>query len=412
MGNPLDPEYQRFLKNQRQNIPEGTNPFGTDQSHQQDSGWLPWKPKRQVQGAANWSEIWTDEDDMGTDLFNPPQLNALRKPKALPDDQLEYLKQERPGELWRNIQFFKKLEEGSFGSVWDVVAERRTGSRWEAPTLLEHVVDSGRRPWMKWKKIRLACKVMNYPRSWAGHWHSIVNIMLADMFALRYLKHENIVQFHDIIGIPDSQTGFPYAFIVILMDLCDGDLFSLLEQQTPNCCFTDQQTMAWLRQIASALRYLHVDMRTVHLDIKPENILYVSRAGLPIDQWIYKLTDFGTAISYNNNKGDPMVSAVKAGTKDYNSDEMNANCKQPVPQPIDTTACDIYSLGATVANSIIGQLHYINGKLSPQELVNRMATNQPGSLSWKLINLTIQMLNADPQKRPTIEQLCDRLADM
>ncbi|XP_054167573.1 aurora/IPL1-related protein kinase 2-like [Oppia nitens] len=359
----------------------------------------------------NWSEIWTEVNDMGTDRHNQPQLNELNEPKALPDAQLEYLKQERPGQLWRNIQFFKKLQEGGFGAVWDVTAERRTGSRWEAPTLFQHKVDSGPRHSLLWKKIRLACKVMSCPPSLSGTSQGIVDTMLADMHALRYLKHENIVQFHDIINIPDSQTGFPYAFVVTLMDLCNGDLYSLLADQLPNYCFTYPQTMAWLKQIASALRYLHVDMRTVHLDIKPENILYISRAGLPIEQWIYKLTDFGMTISFNNNKGDPMVSAVKAGTKEFIPDEMLINCRLPDPQPIDTCAVDIYALGATVANSILGHMVFEKGRLSPPILAKRMTIGMPEPYR-KLYSLTIQMLAIDPRARPTIEKVCAILADL
>ncbi|XP_054165480.1 probable serine/threonine-protein kinase fhkA [Oppia nitens] len=358
---------------------------------------------------ANWSEIWTEENDMGTDRHNRPQLNAINKPKALPDAQLEYLKQERPGELWRNIQFFKKLEIGSFGAVWDVTAERRTGSRWEAPTLLQHKVDSGPRPWMNWKKMRLACKVMICPHNWANDWQGNVETMLADMHALRYLKHENIVQFYDIIGIPDSQTGFPYAFVVMLMELCNGNLFALIANEKPNICLNHTQTIAWLRQIASALQYLHVDKRTVHLDIKPENILYVSRAGLPIEQWIYKLTDFGMAISYNNNIGDPMVSAVRAGTDEFNPDELNVNWDQPVYQPVDTSACDIYALGGTVANSLLG-INFTRGSESAPMLIKRMISGP--HLSRELYNLAINMLAINPQNRPTIEQVCNRLAQM
>ena len=119
-----------------------------------------------------------------------------------------------------------------------------------------------------------ACKLMRLNpkfRDMGVHHRARVNLMLRDIHGLRYLQHENIVQLIDLIAIPDSQTYFPYSTVLILMELCDGDLVGIYEACSSiiplEICYK------WMKDIASGLLFMH-EKNMTHMDIKPGNILF------------------------------------------------------------------------------------------------------------------------------------------
>ncbi|XP_054167566.1 uncharacterized protein LOC128964935 [Oppia nitens] len=333
-----------------------------------------------VQGPPNWHQLYVDESKIGQDY----QL-ANAKGLPLPDQQLRYVKGQTPDNLWRNIKFVRELGSGGFGSVWEITAKQN-----KAP----------RAGYFKWRNVRLACKVMRYT-SGSSSFRRRVEAMLTDMNQLRYLRHNNIVQFIDIIGIPDSQTGFPYSSILIMMDKCDGDLNSLIVSRA----MSQQQTIAWLRQIAEAVRYLHFDEIMVHLDIKPANILYQTNGGKPVNQWQYKLADFGLAIVYMDKLD--MHSKVNRGSPLYKPPEMSIP-----PKEVYTPLCDVYSLGATVASCLLGRPYY-NGITFRQELP-QLHINQPNmpAIPSELLNLVNDMTQMFVWQRATIHDVCARVQQL
>ncbi|XP_054167575.1 uncharacterized protein LOC128964944 [Oppia nitens] len=357
------------------------NPFGTgkgfkfedmydeldDNDFRRNTGPFQFEYDLPIQGPPNWEQLWPNQSMVGTDC----QL-ANAKGLPLPDKQLRYVSKEIPGQLWRNIQFVRHLGSGSYGVVWEVSADKQTGS-------------------VKWETVQLACKVMRFNPNKADY-KKKVETMLADMYQLRYLKHDNIVQFVDIIGVPDSQTGFPYSSLLVLMDMCDNDLFEQMKKSGP---LLEQQTIECLRQISSGLRYLHVDQCMVHLDIKPGNILYSTNGGKPVDQWQYKLADFGTAIVYPDRQS--MESQIRCGTIIFMAPEMNMGGGQM----LSTRKCDIYSLGATVACCLLGCRMY-----RPNTFMAELPNKRP-RISTKLICLIQNLTRQKPVHRPEIENVCN-----
>ena len=93
-----------------------------------------------------------------------------------------------------------------------------------------------------------------------------VNQMLDDMHALRYIKHKNLVKYYDTISIPDTKTKFPYSTVLVLMELCDGDLDQVIELW--GLPLPLDFCRKWMRDIALGVQYLHTDRNMAHLDIK------------------------------------------------------------------------------------------------------------------------------------------------
>lgn len=85
-----------------------------------------------------------------------------------------------------------------------------------------------------------------------------------------------------------------------------------------------------MRQLSSALHYLHIEKRMLHRDIKASNVLVDIRNQEPV----LKLTDFGLATTLN----DDSLAHTMAGTPYYIAPEVLSM------QPYGRSA-DIFSLG-------------------------------------------------------------------
>ena len=94
--------------------------------------------------------------------------------------------------------------------------------------------------------------------------------------------------------------------------------------------FSDSDSVTILRQVLSALTYLHeLEHPVVHRDIKPGNILVHSRQPLHV-----KLSDFGLSKEGN-------ILQTFCGTHNYLAPEVYENGTY-------TSAVDIWSLGVVV----------------------------------------------------------------
>ena len=69
-----------------------------------------------------------------------------------------------------------------------------------------------------------------------------------------------------------------------------GELFDRIQQMT---CFTEKQAAEYMKQLLSAVVYLH-ERHIVHRDLKPENLLLDSKK----PDAALKLIDFGTATKF------------------------------------------------------------------------------------------------------------------
>ena len=89
-----------------------------------------------------------------------------------------------------------------------------------------------------------------------------------------------------------------------------GELFEKVAE--PNFVMTEEEAKIVIRQICEGLRHMH-ENSYVHLDLKPENVLFQSRASNKI-----KLVDFGLA-----SRLDPDEEAkVSSATLEFSAPEI------------------------------------------------------------------------------------------
>lgn len=147
-----------------------------------------------------------------------------------------------------------------------------------------------------------------------------------------------------------------------------------------------------LRDITSGLKTLH-SKNVVHLDIKPENILY-SKSNK------YKIADLGLSRLAIRVQGEDILE----GDSRYLAPELLNDFEENYTP--DLTKADIFSLGATLYEVISGVSMPKNGQnwhdirsLHLEHLDNNK------SHSEHLKNLIRSMLNPSPHLRPSAEEL-------
>jgi CRP-like cAMP-binding protein len=188
------------------------------------------------------------------------------------------------------------------------------------------------------------------------------------------LNHINIVKVYDIEEV--------YRTIFIIMEYLEGEsVESLLKRMG---AIPIPQTVNFLTQICSALSYAH-NRGLVHLDIKPANIFVPKESDI-------KILDFGLARPPEVEEG-----SIFEGTIQYLSPEQ-IEC-----DPVDQRT-DIYSLGLTAYEMIIGKRPYPEG--NPPKLlklhVNQDIPDPAGLVSElpdKLRRFILKACQRDPNRR-------------
>lgn len=161
---------------------------------------------------------------------------------------------------------------------------------------------------------------------------------MVERFKQKFLKeaqtiasfdHQHIVRIHDIF----EENGTAYY----VMECLEGGSMSDLLLHNK---FNDETALKFIRQIASALDYIH-HQNILHLDIKPSNIL-LRRNGDAV------LIDFG--ISKRYDESGSQTSSTPAGISQGYApiEQYNQGLQQFSP------ATDIYSLGATLYKMLTG----------------------------------------------------------
>ena len=139
----------------------------------------------------------------------------------------------------------------------------------------------------------------------------------------------------------------------IVMELCNQNLKSYIMEKKSARSFDESMCKKVIHDICQALSHIHKE-KIVHLDIKPDNILLSKNNR-------FKLTDLGlTRLTYRQKgediqEGDcrymaPELLQEYFGTGDFDE------CKN------DLTKADIFSLGATIYEFMIGQVLPKNGE--------------------------------------------------
>ena len=224
---------------------------------------------------------------------------------------------------------------------------------------------------------------------------------------LRRLKHPGIVrlfpiQFEGMRTLPymaqSHLDGKPW--FSVMEYLSGGSVADLVEK-----CQQVEIGLALeiVRSLSATLDYLH-SRGQVHLDIKPENILFRSD---PTQNRVEPvLIDFGVARDFGQ-------SGLKAGTIQYSPPERLQATKGIQPPELAVpphSSMDIYSLGLVLYYMIAGRLPFQGP--NRESITSAILEGNPtvpskykAALVPELDELILLTINKDPQKRPSAEEL-------
>ncbi|KAG9564471.1 kinase-like protein, partial [Aureobasidium melanogenum] len=228
----------------------------------------------------------------------------------------------------------------------------------------------------------------------------------------RYLNHPHILQLH---------TSFITDFATFcIMDLVEsGSLYDLINELRNNGQMGLKPDLAktYSHQLASALRYMHADVRLVHRDVKLENCLI--QISPEDDCGNLKLCDFGLA-SFVEGDASGMTDSIRSLDSDDNK-EPAGTLEYLAPELLGGStrkdySADIWAFGVCVYTMITGKRpfqHTIQFKLV--ELIETGDWNKDLVLSSPagqvdaedICDLLHGCLNTDPDLRWTIADVMD-----
>lgn len=210
------------------------------------------------------------------------------------------------------------------------------------------------------------------------------------------MNHPYLVKIYDCGHTAD---GAPY----LAMEYLDGVTLHQAIHEAPECGMTPGRALDICNRVAQALHHLH-QRQVVHRDIKPKNIMLTVREGDP--EWVTVL-DFGVA----KMLGQPALTqaGTAPGTLGYMAPEM-------LVSGMTSTAVDIYALGATLFEALTGTYLFDGdtAQIVTQQLswkAPRLTGRRPDlRVSGELEAFLLQMLDADPARRPDAGQVVAELS--
>ncbi|KAH0788427.1 CAMK family protein kinase [Histomonas meleagridis] len=199
------------------------------------------------------------------------------------------------------------------------------------------------------------------------------------------IRHPSITQLLDVIVDKEN--------IYIFIELCDGG--DLNDAVMSAGGLPENQARHYFKQIMSAISYIH-QLGIAHRDIKLENILVTSNGHA-------KLTDFG--LCKQQNPGSLLLTTC--GTLVYAAPEIIKE------EPYDGMKADIWSAGIVLYAMVANHFPWASDESLPPERIVHETARQiisgsiilPEGISFELENLLFNMLNVDPNERPTADDI-------
>ncbi|KAA6396328.1 MAG: putative protein serine/threonine kinase [Streblomastix strix] len=275
-----------------------------------------------------------------------------------------------------DYQIIRALGHGAFGTTF-LISEKATGQQ------------------CAWKRITITSDEDR-------------RLAQLELEMLQRVRGDNLVQ---LLGSFEDK----YEFF-ILMEYCDrGDLRKYMNGLVEKGESIDEEDV-WnlLAQMIEALHCLH-GMDIIHRDLKPENVFLTGENNQ------VKIGDFGlarialqTQQYYTKVGGTTVYFSPELLDEDEDDDsssgseeETNNTDKKQTFIVVQTKESDIFALGE-ICYELITLKHPFadkKGKITNKRIRNCQVKQLPSHISEPLKQVVMMMLNKDPVRRPTTEQL-------
>lgn len=255
-------------------------------------------------------------------------------------------------------KFTNVIGSGAFGSVWEC----------------EH---------MKTKET-FACKIIDLKLCMDG---DALPHFRNELLIHSKIRHPCITQLRDVI-LDDNK-------IYVFLELCQGGALSKIVEAENG--LSESKARVYFSQIMSALAYVH-DLNVAHRDIKLDNILVTSENHA-------KLSDFGLS----RQASETSEMKTTCGTLLYAAPEIIQEL------PYNGMKVDIWSAGVVLYTMIANHFPWSTPDDLPVEFLMQETARQitsgdfdmPDEVSFELQNLLCNMLEQDPEARPTAAEILE-----
>lgn len=198
------------------------------------------------------------------------------------------------------------------------------------------------------------------------------------------MNHPNIVTFHEVYLTKQGK-------LKIVMEYAEnGDISKAINaRKAKKQYFSEDHVLDWFTQICLAIKHVH-DRKILHRDIKGQNIFIGANNTL-------KLGDFGIARVLNKTM-DKARTVV--GTPYYLSPEIIENKPYSFKSDIWSMGVMLYELCALTHPFTASSLQFLALKI-----VKGSYSSLQGNYSKDVKNLISDMLQLDPNKRPSVNDI-------
>lgn len=202
---------------------------------------------------------------------------------------------------------------------------------------------------------------------------------------MQYLRHPNIVHIQNVLL---SKTK-----LYLFMEYVDGG--ELYDEIVNHRRIGESTSRHYFQQIVDAVVYCH-RRGVVHRDLKPENLLIDRNSGN------IKITDFGLSRMREAIDGKKQMLKTQCGTPKYMAPEVIARA----PNGYDGEKCDAWECGVVLYALIAGYLPF-TGESEKDVFRSVIHTKLrfPKFFSLGLRDILSKLLQKDPQKRATLEEI-------
>ncbi|KAL1835894.1 hypothetical protein VTJ49DRAFT_5906 [Mycothermus thermophilus] len=202
---------------------------------------------------------------------------------------------------------------------------------------------------------------------------------------MKKLKHPNLVELIEVLDDPEDDT------LYMVMEMCKkGVVMKVGLGQTAEPC-PEEQCRVWFRDLILGIEYLH-SQGILHRDIKPDNLLLT-------DDDVLKIVDFGVSEMFE--KSGDMRTSKTAGSPAFLPPELCVAGHGDVSGK----AADIWSMGVSLYCLRYGRVPFEGNILEVYEAVKTQEPKLPDDENPDFVDLIRKVLEKDPDKRITMEDL-------